>query len=358
MAANTCCHFLVACLSILWATTEAQISKGSKRSSVPAIFVFGDSTVDPGNNDFIETPFRSNFPPYGRDFPGRISTGRFTNGRLVTDYVASHWGIKENVPPYLNSSLGMEELMTGVSFASAGSGLDPLTAQISGVITMTEQLEYFEEYIARLEVAIGVERAHNLIKKAAYVVSVGTNDFVVNYFGLPTRRLTYTLAAYQDFLLRNLHQFIQGLADKGVEKMGLVGLPPMGCLPLVITLQSPRLLRGSGCVESISAVAREYNQMLQDKFTLSPNGRPRIVYADIYTPLHDIIQRREFGFDVVSRGCCGSGLLEASFLCNEGSDVCADASKFVFWDSIHPTDRVYYFLFKSLIPVVEIFLQP
>lgn len=56
-------------------------------NSVSAMFVFGDSTVDPGNNNFISTAFRSNFHPYGQDFENQTATGRFTNGRLTTDFV-------------------------------------------------------------------------------------------------------------------------------------------------------------------------------------------------------------------------------------------------------------------------------
>lgn len=44
---------------------------------------------------------------------------------------ASYIGVKEFVPPYLNSSLSTDELMSGVSFASAGSGYDPLTPALS-----------------------------------------------------------------------------------------------------------------------------------------------------------------------------------------------------------------------------------
>ena len=44
-------------------------------------------------------------------------------------------GVKKNVPPYLDPSLTIEDLMTGVSFASAGAGFDPLTSQI-GVILL------------------------------------------------------------------------------------------------------------------------------------------------------------------------------------------------------------------------------
>lgn len=51
-------------------------------------------------------------------------------------------GIKENVPPYLDPTLSMEELMTGVSFASAGSGFDTLTATLT-VIFLTPNTNRF-----------------------------------------------------------------------------------------------------------------------------------------------------------------------------------------------------------------------
>lgn len=45
-------------------------------------------------------------------------------------YAASHLGIKQLVPAYLSGDLGVDELSTGVSFASGGSGNDDLTAQM------------------------------------------------------------------------------------------------------------------------------------------------------------------------------------------------------------------------------------
>ena len=52
---------------------------------VPALIVFGDSIVDPGNNNAIETTIKCNFPPYGKDFAGHIATGRFSNGKVPSD---------------------------------------------------------------------------------------------------------------------------------------------------------------------------------------------------------------------------------------------------------------------------------
>lgn len=61
----------------------ATIQAEEARSSVLAIIFFGDSLLDVGNNDYIHnTMFKANFRPYGRDFEGRVATGRFCNGKL------------------------------------------------------------------------------------------------------------------------------------------------------------------------------------------------------------------------------------------------------------------------------------
>lgn len=56
---------------------------------VPAMFIFGDSVVDAGNNNHIKTIVKANFPPYGRDFLNHTSTGRFCNGKLAADFTGT-----------------------------------------------------------------------------------------------------------------------------------------------------------------------------------------------------------------------------------------------------------------------------
>lgn len=60
------------------------------RYNVTCILVFGDSSVDSGNNNFIVTTIKSNFLPYGKDFFNGRPTGRFSNGRLATDFIGKH----------------------------------------------------------------------------------------------------------------------------------------------------------------------------------------------------------------------------------------------------------------------------
>lgn len=56
---------------------------------VPAMFVFGDSVVDAGNNNKLPTLVKANFPPYGRDFTGHKPTGRFCNGKIAADFTGT-----------------------------------------------------------------------------------------------------------------------------------------------------------------------------------------------------------------------------------------------------------------------------
>lgn len=99
-------------------------------SKVPAIIVFGDSSVDAGNNNHISTIARSNFEPYGQDFPGQRPTGRFCNGRIATDFISEAFGIKAYIPAYLDPAYSIKDFATGVSFGSAATGLDNATSSV------------------------------------------------------------------------------------------------------------------------------------------------------------------------------------------------------------------------------------
>ncbi|MED6183643.1 hypothetical protein PIB30_039675 [Stylosanthes scabra] len=332
----------------------------NNNNKVSALYVFGDSTVDPGNNNYIRTAFKSNFVPYGIDFADHVPTGRFTNGKLGTDFIASYVGLKDLVPPYLDPNITNQELITGVSFASAGSGYDPLTPTISNVISIPRQLEHFREYKNRLESILGKQKTEDHMKKAIFFISAGTNDFVINYFTLPIRRRTHTLLAYHQFLLRHVQDFIQELLSEGARKLAVVGLPPMGCLPIMITFNSNNAFLDRGCVDVFSSVARNHNLLLQNHLNLMQLNSSlsataaKISYIDIYHPLSNMIQDpRNNGFDEVDSGCCGSGYIEAAFMCNRASHLCSDASKYVFWDSIHPTEKAYYNLYMDSRHVID-----
>lgn len=59
-------------------------------NNVPASFVFGDSLVDVGNNNYIVSLAKANHDPFGIDFG--MPTGRFSNGRTVVDVISESFG--------------------------------------------------------------------------------------------------------------------------------------------------------------------------------------------------------------------------------------------------------------------------
>jgi len=62
---------------------EAQSQSGPR-----AFFVFGDSLVDNGNNNYLATTARADAPPYGIDYPTHRPTGRFSNGLNIPDIIS------------------------------------------------------------------------------------------------------------------------------------------------------------------------------------------------------------------------------------------------------------------------------
>lgn len=310
-----------------------------------ALFVFGDSTVDAGNNDYILTPTKGDHVPYGRDFIDHKPTGRFSNGKLATDFLSEALGLKETLPAYLDPALTSQDLVTGVCFASAGSGFDNATAEGSAALPLWKQVQYFKNYQTALANVVGDEQASGIISNALFVCGTGVNDF------LPNRRPLMSLDSYQDFLLHSVNNFIQELYSEGARKIAFLALPPMGCVPSVRSLalkQSPnKTVDEHGCLEDENQVARDFNAKLNSTLATLETLRPelKLIYLDMYSvSLHMIHNPQIYGLEISARGCCGTGLTELGPFCNKASLTCPDASKYVFWDASHPTQKAYEIL--------------
>uniref|UniRef100_A0A1D1YI19 GDSL esterase/lipase At1g06990 n=1 Tax=Anthurium amnicola TaxID=1678845 RepID=A0A1D1YI19_9ARAE len=321
--------------------------------NISAVFAFGDSTLDPGNNNAIPTLVRANHPPYGCDFPGQVATGRFSDGQLITDYLASYMGVGDRLPAYLDPSLRDDDLLAGVSFASAGSGLDDLTATTVGVMTVGQQVAKFKEYIGRLQQSVGKEEATQKLAGALFVIGAGGNDMMMNYYMSPSRR-SMGLSGYHNFLLQRVQSLVQQLYSMGGRIFTVSGLPPIGCVPFAITASSgPGNQRA--CVDQQNTDSMEYNSKLQNmlrglKTSLSGS---KMAYVDIYTPLMDMIKNpKQYGFTETNRGCCGTGLSEMGPMCMSIPPHCPDPSKFLFWDSVHPSQAAYEALSIELMKTV------
>ncbi|XP_071723169.1 GDSL esterase/lipase EXL3-like [Rutidosis leptorrhynchoides] len=343
---------MVFCFATLLQLLLVLVSSSESRNvTFPAIIVFGDSIVDPGNNNNLKTIAKCNFPPYGRDFAGAKPTGRFCNGKIAPDFIAETYGIKELIPPYLDPSLKMGDLLTGVSFASGGAGYDPITSEFAPAISLSGQLDLFKEYISKIKSGAGEEKAANILSNGFFVVVVGSNDISNTYYGTPIRSSHYDVNSYTDLTTSYAYTFLQELYGLGARKIGVLGAPPIGCVP------SQRTLYGSierGCSDKENKFAVLFNSKLYsviDRLNRHFSGS-KFVYIDIYYSLLAIIQNpAHYGFEVATKGCCGTGDIEVSVLCNSlrAPYSCQDATKYVFWDSFHPTERTYQIIARQVL---------
>ncbi|CAH2060045.1 unnamed protein product [Thlaspi arvense] len=313
----------------------------------PAILIFGDSTADTGNNNYdSQAVFKAKHLPYGVDLPGHEANGRFSNGKLISDVIASKLNIKEFVPPFLQPNISDQDIVTGVCFASAGAGYDDRTSLSSKAIPVSQQPSMFKNYIARLKGIVGDKKAMEIINNALVVISAGPNDFILNFYDIPTRRLEYPdIYSYQDFVLKRVDGFVRELYSLGCRNIVVGGLAPMGCLPVQMTAKMRNVLRF--CVEQENKESVVYNQKLVKKLPEIEASLPgsKFLYANVYDPVMDIIQNpSKYGFKETKKGCCGTGYLETSFMCNVLSKTCSNHSDHLFWDSIHPSEAAYKYL--------------
>ncbi|XP_051123944.1 GDSL esterase/lipase EXL3-like [Andrographis paniculata] len=325
------------------------IVKLPENMTIPAVFAFGDSIVDQGNNNKLKTAIYCNFVPYGKDFQGGIPTGRFSNGKTPPDIIAEELGIKDLIQAYQDPNLTVHDLPTGVSFASGGCGYDPQTSNLMSVTPLSSQVEQFKEYIGKLKAAVGEDTTNQILRNAMHLVVAGSDDLANTYFTIGIRRLQYDVNSYADFLVDSASIFIQDLYKLGARRIAVFSIPPIGCVPFQRTLAGGSTRR---CADSYNQAAQLVNGKMKPQLDLLTQSlaESRVVYIDVYKPFLDLIQHpSNYGFEVNDKGCCGTGNIEVTMLCNKYSRICGNVSEYIFWDSYHPTERAYRVLVKDVI---------
>ncbi|XP_068648387.1 GDSL esterase/lipase APG-like [Aristolochia californica] len=317
---------------------------------VPAVITFGDSVVDVGNNNYLPTIFKADFPPYGRDFVNHSPTGRFCNGKLATDITAETLGFTTFPLPYLSPKASGKNLLIGANFASAASGYYEKTAILYHAISLTQQLEYFKEYQSKLAKVAGSAKSSKIISDALYIVSAGSSDFVQNYYINPVLNKFYTVEQFSDILVQSFSSFVTDLYGLGARRIGATSLPPLGCLPATITLFG---YGSNKCISKLNSDAQSFNKKINSAASQLQKQLSglKIVIFDIYTPLHDLVVKPpKYGFTESRKGCCGTGTVETSILCNPKSvGTCRNATQYVFWDSVHPSQAANQVLADALL---------
>jgi hypothetical protein len=159
---------------------------------------------------------------------------------------------------------------------------------LQGSISLTRQLSYYRAYQNRVTRMIGRGNARILFSRGIHILSAGSSDFLQNYYINPLLNILNTPDQFADILLRSFSEFIQNLYELGARRIGVISLPPMGCLPAAITLFGAG---NKSCVERLNNDAIMFNTKLENTTRLLMNRHSglRLVAFNVYQPFLDII---------------------------------------------------------------------
>ncbi|XP_065869352.1 GDSL lipase-like isoform X2 [Euphorbia lathyris] len=249
-----------------------------------ALFVFGDSLFDPGNNQYLngstDEGTQATSWPYGQSFFDH-PTGRLSDGRIVPDFIAQFANLAL-LPPYLESSV--HPLIDGANFASAGAGV--LAGTHPGTIHIRKQLEYFKTLKNSLKQQLnGAEEAEKFLRRAVYLFSIGGNDYFDFYSSNPNATES-DQRAYVEMVVGNLTSVLKELYSLGARKIAFQNAGPLGCVPVMKSM-NPEI--GTNCLEQPLALARLHNDYLSISLNSLQKTLPGFEHAifDYYNSLFD-----------------------------------------------------------------------
>ncbi|XP_057952892.1 GDSL esterase/lipase 7-like [Malania oleifera] len=240
---------------------------GPLKGSIPALYVFGDSLLDSGNNNYLNTKAKANFPPFGVDFIDHVATGRFTNGRTMADFIAQLTGLPFP-PPLLSFSKG-ENITTGVNYASGSSGILHNTGKSEGTcLYFDKQIDLFQTTI---EVGLKLlfkkpEELSSHLSKSLFLIDVGSNDLLgfLRNLGPAVLANPTVLFGFTQSLSNHLADRLQRLYNLGARKFLVVNIGPIGCTPGMLSMmgKSFSTTLQSECFEGFNAFLDMYNSKL------------------------------------------------------------------------------------------------
>ncbi|KAL7181434.1 hypothetical protein ACSBR1_040343 [Camellia fascicularis] len=259
-------------------------------NSVAALYVFGDSTVDAGNNNYIHKAARANNLPYGIDF-NNTPTGRFTNGKTIADFI----GII--LLTTVNCNLPLIEAFNR-------------TVQ-EDLPCMIEDPQELAEYLAN----------------SIFFISIGANDYIFNNHHDPEY--------FANSLLIQFRWYLQTLCNIGARNLVVNNIGPLGCLPSVINKT------GNGqCDEQMNQNIMPYNSQLPRTLKNIQDEYPdaTLTLANSHDLLQDILADTEkYGFTDVKDPCCGT-YVNGELACIPNSTPCDNRCQYLFFDASHTSE--------------------
>uniref|UniRef100_A0A5B7AYI1 GDSL esterase/lipase n=1 Tax=Davidia involucrata TaxID=16924 RepID=A0A5B7AYI1_DAVIN len=308
------------------------------------LFVFGDSYADTGNNR--KTVASSWKLPYGITFPGEPA-GRFSDGRVLTDYLAKCVGVKSPVA-YRWRNFAGKHLRYGMNFAYGGTGvfdtfgLDP---------NMTTQIDFLEQLIKD-----SVYSKWDLNSSVALVTLSG-NDYGAYY------ATGGTAQGLQSFITRVVNQLalnLKRIHGLGVRKVAVTALEPLGCLPRSTVVSSFQQCNGT------QNMAVSFHNLLLQQAVAKLNNESKdstFVILDLYSSFLSVFKNKgdqpgSLKFETPLKPCCMG--ISNEYYCGSVDEkgvkmytVCDHPESAFFWDTVHPTQAGWHAVYSTLQATLE-----
>nr|VDD25991.1 unnamed protein product [Brassica oleracea] len=302
-----------------------------------ALYVIGDSLVDSGNNNNLNTSVKANFAPYGSDFEGGKPTGRFSNGKTIADYIAIYYGLPL-APAYMGLSEEQKNnISTGINYASASCGIFPDTGtQLGKCLSLSAQVDLFEKTIDN-NLKKKFKTNSELTKHLAgslFMTAIGVNDYAF-YFKETTDPNEFAKKLLHDFLKQ-----IKRLYNLGARNFFVNNIKPLGCYPNIIAETVPR----GSCDNSLNLAIDIFNVQLRESLSHMRHklSNTSFLYSDYF---NFMLELRGPSSNQVSSNllnttspCCPKVYNGGSTTtCLPFSKACKEPDMFIFFDPRHPT---------------------
>ncbi|VVA13594.1 PREDICTED: GDSL [Prunus dulcis] len=252
----------------------------------PAIFNFGDSNSDTGG---MAAAIYRPPPPSGKTH-FHTPAGRFSDGRLIIDFLAKSLG-----HPFLSAYLDSigTNFSHGANFATASSTIrlpDPIIPAPGGFspFTLNIQCSQFLQLKSRSQlirhrggIFASLMPKKKYFAKALYTFDIGQNDLPEGFFGnLTVQEVNASVPNIVSMFSAN----IKKIYDSGGRSFWIHNTGPIGCIPYIL-VNFPAQKDEVGCAKLYNEVAQYFNHKLKEATVQLRKDLPlaAITYVDIYS---------------------------------------------------------------------------
>ena len=280
-----------------------------------ALYVFGDSLSDVGNDLLITSNAVPASPPY--------FAGRFSNGPNYADVLANGLGL-----PLTGSTVG------GTGYAYGGARSDYVRPELVpfGAKSYVEQIDAYKTSTSNVADPNGL-----------YVLWIGSNDMGDVLTGKNPVSVANGVGAAIANTLGDLTTSIADLAGMGAKHFLIPNLPNLGLTPDVLALPP-------AVGAQVTGLTQAYNAALDS--ALNSFSSLNLFRYDTFSASTDVFNNpADHGLTNVTQGCY-PGLEDGSL--PQGGSICATPGTYLFWDHEHPSAALHAILGNQMLQTLAV----